>query len=299
MPKIAASKNPRSPRRLISLAAALSSAVAALSCVADGDPTPFEVASNIEYPPEEVPPLTADEKAEAARRLVARIEVEDLGAVSIVNFGTEDDPDYNVVTVGGDALHDVMLQLQEQDATPAEVFATLSTTEELPTALALDHEIRAASGDAQDVPRRLSYAVFRTSDTINSDCSQFGGGHQTFSSWVDEVETALGSYWYTPNFWSVLNQTDGTFAYSVGAGYDRFMTVCDAKLGGDPVEVGFQGQTPYLNWVSIYTDTLSDYQSARTYSSDGYYVTYRASVTHGGPSVRAYIAYGNNVTIAN
>jgi hypothetical protein len=243
------------------------------------------------YPELRLP--SAAELAEAESRLVARLEVEDYGRISIVNIGTENAPDYSYFTVGGNAIDEILQQLLDEDATPAEVFIALAEGEVLPVALAIDQELRAEAGDAEGEPRTLNYEVFRTNDTVALDCYT-SGTHQSFASWVSEWQTSFGSYWDSPNSYSDEITVFGTHVYSIGADSARAMSVCDARLttGSSVVVVTFQAQQG-PNWLTVYNDTLSDYEAARTYSSGGSYSAWRVSVVDDGPAVRTYVAYGN------
>ena len=146
----------RTPRSLrIAAAITLLPALVFTGCSAEDSDSP-EVAERVAPHVEHYPELlyaTAEEEAEAARRLVARLEVEDYGRVSIVDVGTDEDPEFAYFTVGGEGIADVMEQLLDAEATPAEVFVALSEGDEVPAALAADHELRAEAGDAENTPR--------------------------------------------------------------------------------------------------------------------------------------------------
>src|SRR5687768_4364497 len=111
-------------------------AIVAVGC-AEGEPDdvdPVEEAGEVDDD------LTAEEIAAIDSRVIASLEVDEMGCVDIVDAGIDGDPWYVLVSVGGKGVHDVVDQLERQQATPAEVFLALAPPElALPDALVRDH----------------------------------------------------------------------------------------------------------------------------------------------------------------
>lgn len=242
-------------------------------------------------------PISAEEIAAAERRIVAKLELEELGRVDIVDIGV-DEPAFAYVSLGGAGVHDVVRQLHEQDATPAEVFLALSDGEtELPDVLAEDHAARAADGMApSDAPRLLEYSLFRAFDEVFFDCES-NGGPESFASWSSDWQWDHNPWIQAPNIWTVNTTAGGTTYYYLSANTARAMAACDAVLSGLPeanLDVVFRGQlVPNGAWSNLYVALdVGNYNSARMYSAGGPYIQYQMGIAQGFGQ-RAYVAYGN------
>jgi hypothetical protein len=249
---------------------------------------------------------TLEQIADARRRVIASLPVDDLGRIDIVDAGLDGKPWYVYMSVGGKAVHDVLDQLEEQAATPAEVFlAVAPRTLAVPGVLASDHNDRAARGEAKlNSPRRLSYTVRVPVERVDLDCwSGRDVDPLSFASWIDEFhDWSLGYVdWPTHSEYSTTAEKP-TYGW-IPSKNRRAMSVCDAahNTGGwasDP-EVTFAGLGYFFPYTIVPTyfyvaENLGEFESVRFKSSGGPFSTYFILIDQSYPEPRrAYVAFGN------
>lgn len=296
----------RKPFIVPALTVALSVSIGACEPDQVTDPTEDVAEAPVEF--EADVELTSEQIAEARRRVVASLPVDDLGRIDIVDAGVDGTPWYVYVSVGRPAVHEVLDQLDEQGATPAEVFLALAPRDpSLPDVLVHDHDERAARGEASsNGPRRLESVSFRGTANMSSDSRRDGrrdcySGREVdplpFAAWIDEFyQWSLGYVDWATHSEDVTKEEYEK--YGVAAKHARAMSVCDAAYGSSSnPEVKFAGWTgthyepPVIFYIA---DDLGEFDSARFKSTGGPYVEYYAFVKQDFPLPRrAYVAYGN------
>lgn len=295
---IIASPSPRSSRLAAVLRASLglSAAVLAAACE-EPDPDASPQAEAAQAPETEPPRLTAEQiDALRAERSVASLPVGQAGSIEIVNSGAAEAPEYVYFTVGGPLLREVLRQLvDEQGATPAEVYLALADGGPLPEALAEDHRARAEQDPALSAqPRQLVYVMPRSISSDNHDCLGSGGNPMNFGGWLNDWRQSFGAYFNPSYEYNDINTADGGTSYSIAPDSNgRVMSACNAAH--NEVQVSFWSLTfipgLYYPYSFVWAEYLDDFDAVSLYST-GTGPLYRMVVGHTHPDPNTYVAYG-------
>ena len=295
---IIASPSPRSSRLAAVLRASLglSAAVLAAACEEPG-PDASPQAEAAQAPATEPPRLTAEQiDALRAERSVASLPVGQAGSIEIVNSGAAEAPDYVYITVGGAPVTDALRQLvDEQGATPAEVYLALADGGPLPEALAEDHRARAEQDPAlSDQPRRLAVVMPRSVTPENHECLGSGGNPMDSDDWLGDWAQSFAAYFNPPYTYDDINTANGGTSYYIAAeSGGRVMSACNAAH--NEVQVSFWSLTsipgPYYPYSFVWAGYLDDFDAVHLHST-GTGPLYRMVVGHTHPDPNTYVAYG-------
>lgn len=260
----------------------------------DPDESPVEdlaAADEIAAAAVELPEVTADDIAAAlAERRIASLPVAGAGRIDIVDIAATGAPNYAYFTVGGQAATDALQQLvDDQRATPAEVFLALAE-DELPDALLADHRARAEEDpELSGEPRRLNFVAPRTFDTDINGCPG------SLGAWVGSWATRFEGGYFTDGFQTTGKNTSnpGTTYYVAADSGGRVMSACNSSTNEVMVVYWALTFQPglYYPYTLLWGNELGTIEATHMFSK-GSGPVFGMSVSHPSPDPETYFAYG-------
>jgi hypothetical protein len=264
----------------------------------DAEPTdaaPFDGPAEIAAPESVDLPILTDAEIAAvqAERRVATLTPTGSGRLELINIGDADAPEIAYVQIGSRQLGEILHQLvEEQEATPAEVFLALADAgEEVPELLVRDHEARVASQ-----PRALDYEVPRLIETVANECLGAGGNPQSLANWVADwtdrfrfINTSVG------NEFNAQNVANGGTAYHVSPDTQgRVLSACNAAQNDPQVSYWVLSNVPgvYYPYTFLWATNVDSFDAVHMYIDGGSGSLLRMIVGHSHPSPKTYVATG-------
>lgn len=280
---------------LFTLALALGAAAAC-----DAGPDPADDAAPVATPASDVVPALSDAEIAAvqAERRVATLTPTRAGRLELINVGDADEPSIAYVQVGGRQLGQILHQLvDEQEATPAEVFLALADEgEELPELLLRDHEARVAAEARDEVePRALAVVLPRTLEEEHHGCLGSGASAMPLSSWVSDwigrfrfINSSAG------NEFNTQNTADGGTSYYVSADSNgRVLSACNAAQNDPTISYWLLTNIPgpYYPFTLLWAQSIDSFDAVHLYEKSSAALM-RMGVSHSHPSPKTYVATG-------
>ena len=276
---------------ILSLVGAVGAACDAADDSADDNERPSLLEEPDDFDPDSIEVLTA-EQAEALRadHVVASIDVDDLGTIEIVADDIDADrPELGYVVIGDSAALDLVRRFDEDGATPAEVFASI-TGESIPELLLRDHEARLAEqGLPAAAPRILPYTVPRALQVEANYC----GNGVLFS----HFKTKWKNDFYYSGYAACerayeRTKTSGNHAYFTPAHVElAALSACNKKVNGSPVLAQFHTYAGGGVWNPVWAGFINQAQAVHYYRTGADLRQTRLTTTN-GTNPNTFVGWG-------